>query len=204
MKKKNNSIELLTDDGWLVVQKMSTKNKHQKHIHIISLSILAIVLLTCIGGFTYSKFINNSSSQSNLKIATWKFKMNSNRTTNLGIDLTDTITENNFSSNSVIPGTNGVINLNIDFSSTKVATLYNITVNNTDTSVPNNLKFYTDKNMTQAFTSFSGNVSLQDIDTIINKKIYWKWYYTEDNENEWQNKEIKLVLTATAEQDVNN
>ena len=103
----------------------------------------------------------------------------------------------------VIPGAEGEINLNIDFSTTKVATNYEIKLDPTSTIVPPNLKFYVDETKTQEFSSYIGTIALADIDKPINKKIYWQWSYTTEDETlDWSNKQITLALQAIASQKV--
>lgn len=160
------------------------------------LSILSLPYVT-----TYSRYFNKAGGDANIKVATWNFKVNSNTLENININLADTLVENSYSNTSVIPGTKGIIRLNIDFSGTKVATSYTIAVDKSVTVIPDNLKFYSDSNMTKEFTDFSGNVSLDDIDTIVTKNIYWKWYFTDvDETSDWANKNIVFSLQAEGRQ----
>lgn len=208
MSKKNiEYIEILTEDGWDYIPdtESSANKKRKSKLPIIFLIIVLLLLLVSIPIYqiTYSMYKNATQTDPEIKVATWNFKINSNGTSKLDIDLKDTVVANNFSDNMVIPGAEGVINLNIDFSSTKVATNYEIKLDPTSTIVPSNLKFYVDEAKTQEFSAYMGTIALIDIDKPINKKIYWQWSYTTEDETlDWSNKQITLGLQATASQKV--
>lgn len=205
-KKGNKYIDYLDENGWhLVPNKVSrNKKKHSPRNGWKILSLLLIMILSILSlpyVTTYSRYFNKAGGDANIKVATWNFKVNSNTLENININLADTLVENSYSNTSVIPGTKGIIRLNIDFSGTKVATSYTIVVDKSVTVIPDNLKFYSDSNMTKEFTDFSGNVSLDDIDTIVTKNIYWKWYFTDvDETSDWANKNIVFSLQAEGRQ----
>lgn len=205
-KKGNKYIDYLDENGWhLVPNKVSrNKKKHSPRNGWKILSLLLIMILSILSlpyVTTYSRYFNKAGGDANIKVATWNFKVNSNTLENININLADTLVENSYSNTSVIPGTKGIIRLNIDFSGTKVATSYTIAVDKSVTVIPDNLKFYSDSNMTKEFTDFSGNVSLDDIDTIVTKNIYWKWYFTDvDETSDWANKNIVFSLQAEGRQ----
>lgn len=205
-KKGNKYIDYLDENGWhLVPNKVSrNKKKHSPRNGWKILSLLLIMILSILSlpyVTTYSRYFNKAGGDANIKVATWNFKVNSNTLENININLADTLVENSYSNTSVIPGTKGIIRLNIDFSGTKVATSYTIAVDKSVTVIPDNLKFYSDSNMTKEFTDFSGNISLDDIDTIVTKNIYWKWYFTDvDETSDWANKNIVFSLQAEGRQ----
>lgn len=190
-------IELLDEDGSRFIP-VSSKNKLKRLYQF--LVVVVIIFIFSLFSFTYSEFVSTSHGNPKINVATWKFEINSG-STKLDIDLADTIIPNKFSDTIVIPGTKGKISLEIDFSSTKVATQYNISVDLASTFAPKNLKFYTDEAMTKEFSGFQGKVMLEDINKTIKKSIYWQWDYTlEDETIDWSNKEISLGLVATASQ----
>lgn len=205
-KKGNKYIDYLDENGWHLVPNRVSRNKKKhsprngwKILSLLLIMILSILSLPYVT--TYSRYFNKAGGDANIKVATWNFKVNSNTLENININLADTLVENSYSNTSVIPGTKGIIRLNIDFSGTKVATSYTIAVDKSVTVIPDNLKFYSDSNMTKEFTDFSGNVSLDDIDTIVTKNIYWKWYFTDvDETSDWANKNIVFSLQAEGRQ----
>ena len=195
-RKKTEYIDCLDEDGWHIEKSTPSKKRSWRWL------LCLLLLIPCIS-FTYSSYVTEAKGNPNMKVATWKFEINSTGSTKLNIDLADTIIANNFSTTTVIPGTKGKIALDIDFSSTKVATEYQILLDKNNTVVPSALKFYSDAAMTVEFTGFQGNILLKDIDKLVQKNIYWQWDYTSvDETNTWTNKEIKLGLVAQAKQKV--
>ncbi len=161
-----------------------------------------LIVFVVIVPFTYARYttqtdvVNHSAS-----VATWSFKI-SDSTSTYNIDLADTITQNDYSMTKVVPGTCGIIQFSIDFRNTKVDTKYNITIDSNNSNLPPNLKLYTDSNYVFEFSSYSGNVTLNNISSTLVKRIYWKWNYTQQDESSWANQQISLSLKAEAEQTV--
>lgn len=196
-RKKAEYIDCLDENGWHLEKNTPSKKSPWKLI-----CCLLLLVIPCIS-FTYSSYVTEAKGNPNIKVAPWKFSINSTGSTRLGIDLADTLISNNFSTTTVIPGTKGKITLEIDFSSTRVATIYQISLDSNHTFVPSALKFYSDAAMTTEFTGFQGDILLKDIDKPIRKDIYWQWEYTTvDETSTWTNKEIMLGLVAEARQKV--
>ena len=211
MKKGNKYIEFLDNDGWHkeidnskdenTITRISVNKKNYNRTKILlKVCLLFLLLVIIIVPFTYSRFFANGSvTNANVKVATFSFKVDDN-TTNYEIDLANTILENDFSTTKVVPGTNGMFRFKIDFTGSKLATVYNITIDNANTVLPDNLLFYEDDQYSIPFTGFNGVVNLDNINTALFKTIYWKWVYTDDDESSWANQTIKLALTAEASQ----
>lgn len=195
--RENQYIEYLDEAGWHWVPNNSYKKRNLKRKCLLLFFSLFIVPLAFV---TYSKFSSQAVNNNEIQVAKWNFKINSVGTQQLNIDLAKTITANNFSLKHVIPGTSGVINLEMDFSNVDVDLEYSIDRNIDGVVVPNNLKFYTDASMTEEFTSFNGTVKLEDITTPVVKTIYWKWAFTTDDESEWEGKDISFALDANVSQ----
>ena len=103
-----------------------------------------------------------------------------------------------YSTTKIVPGTTGIIPINIDCTNSKVALDYIIELNKE--SVPSNLKFYTDDTYTTEYTTINSFVGLND-NKVIDHNIYWKWEFTEDDETtEWSNKNIIVSVNVTASQ----
>lgn len=178
------------------------KLNEKKDFYIILMFLISFILITSgITYGTYSKYYSQTRIDNNLQVAKWVFNLNGESNTTIDINLVDTVdTTNKYSSSAVIPGSSGVIELNIDATGVEVALDYSITINQTNTNLPNNLKLYTDESYTTEFDSFKGFIGLSDSKVKVHK-IYWKWYYTTDDETEtWSNKSIKLSFDASAVQ----
>lgn len=174
----------------------------QRKLDILMVLILMLSFITLLAGDvveTNAKYISSANSKTEIKVATWDFKINNQTTDTLDVNLKETIDENNiYSTKEVIPGTNGMIPINIDCTNTKVALDYEIKLN--AEQVPTNLKFYTDDTYTTEYQNVSGFIGLDDIKTK-DHNIYWKWDFTEDDETtDWSNKNIVVNIKITASQ----
>lgn len=200
-KKKLWYVDLLTEKGW---KKIPRNPRKTRRILLFCLGLLLLTFSFLLPfSYTYSSYSSNANSTSNISIAPWKFKINAVTDKEISIDLADTITENDYSMTSVIPGTKGEIPLEIDFSGTKVAVDYMISLNQEEVVLPEHLKLYTDSSRTEEFQDIHGSILLDQIDQSVLKTIYWEWEYTTDDEtNLWANKEIKLGLTIDLAQKI--
>ena len=140
------------------------------------------------------------------------------------INLKDTIIANNYSMTKVVPGTKGKIQINIDFSGTEVNAEYAVIIalpGLLQNSVPPNLKFYKDANCTVPYPNLIENAEYQkyidgtstftpEYQTALMAEfneekvstIYWKWNFTDDNENNYQDKFFRINALVAARQKV--
>lgn len=150
----------------------------------------------------------------------------SNNTTSLPfeINMKDTIIANNYSMTKVVPGTKGKIQINLDFSGTEVNAEYAVIIalpGLLQNSVPPNLKFYKDANCTVPYPNVIENAEYQkylngtstftpEYTTALMAEfnaekvstIYWKWNFTDDNENNYQDNYFLMPALVTARQKV--
>lgn len=200
-------IELLTENGYRSLPIRSSQNKIRvrkrrlkKRWVFLGVGFILLVL-TVPFTYTYSSYISDSSGDPNIKIAPWKYRINASNDQELVINLADTITDNNYSMTTVIPGTRGAIPLEIDFSDSKVASDYVITLDRSNYVLPDNLKLYADENRTIEFQEISGSVLLDD--PVVTRYIYWEWKYTEVDETaEWTNRELQVGFTIDLKQKI--
>ena len=92
------------------------KNTKLINLFITSLFLLTFILLVTTSIVTTNaRYLNRSDSNYNVKVATWNFKVNGSDNSNLTISLDDTLDKNNlYNTNKVVPGSYGVIPINID------------------------------------------------------------------------------------------
>ena len=200
-------IELLTENGYRSLPIRSSQNKIRvrkrrlkKRWGFLGVGFILLVL-TVPFTYTYSSYISDSSGDPNIKIAPWKYRINASNDQELVINLADTITDNNYSMTTVIPGTRGAIPLEIDFSDSKVASDYVITLDRSNYVLPDNLKLYADENRTIEFQEISGSVLLDD--PVVTRYIYWEWKYTEVGETaEWTDRELQVGFTIDLKQKI--
>lgn len=160
-----------------------------------------IIIFLFVMGITFSKYISTISSETQINASLFSFKVGeASEGESVEIDLKDTITNSiEGEEKNIIPGSEGKIDLEIDFSDMQVATNYTITVDTDNTSMPSNLKLYTNLACTVEFNGASGTSTLDT--EAKTQTIYWKWKYTtEDETTEWMGKDIKLTLKINVEQ----
>ena len=174
----------------------------QRKIDILMIFMLAISFITLLTGDvveTHSKYISSANSSSEIKVATWDFKLNGVNSNSIDINLKDTLSATNkYSQTEVIPGTDGVIELDIDATNSKVALDY--VINLSADQVPENLKFYTDNTYTTEYTVEEGFIGLED-EKQITHNIYWKWDFIQTDEtDDWSNMDIVVTINVNATQ----
>lgn len=208
MRKGQHYIEVLDTDGWhkeeckndnRISKKINKRNYISTKLFLQSILIILICIVLVVP-FSFASYKSVAKPKDKLSVATWSFKVG-NKTSKYDIDLADTITDNKYSLTKVVPGTCGVIQFDIDLSNTKVSALYNISINSQSTNIPENLKIYEDSDYQIPFSGYSGKVTLDNINKSLVKRIYWKWIYTDDDENSWANKQITLSLLTEARQE---
>lgn len=179
----------------------------KKKIANIYTILIAIIFIISIGYVSLynskARYHSNTESAPTLKIATWNFLINNEVSSTFDIDLKNTLSElNPYSTEYVIPGTYGVIPVTINTTGTKVALTYEISIDFENTTIPDNLKFYSDENFTTELTTIEKYIDLENHGEIVNN-IYWKWNFSEENETlEWAAKDIKVKLNISAKQKI--
>lgn len=184
---------------------MKRKKSNIKEIKFILVFIfIFLIIVYFFISYTESKYSSEATNRDGIKISTWNFTINNNSNEELMIDLSSTVIPNSYTSTAIIPGSEGIINLDVNYSNTKVAFDYKIELDSANTNLPNNLKLYTDQAYTNEFNGFSDTVPLEN-NGRTQYKIYWKWEYTQTNETtDWSEKDIKLNLIAKATQKVDD
>ena len=174
------------------------KNKKILFISVIFLFLLLVILIPNSGAI----FKSNIPSSINISTAKFIIKLNNSTSNNQTINLNDTLIENNYSNDEVVPGTKGKIDLELDFSETEVSVNYLISLSRTN--LPANLKFYSDETMNNEITSISGTHLFED-SSIINKSIYWSWNAinnSESNANDslYMNSDLSVLISTVISQ----
>lgn len=196
---------------------------------ILILLVVSPVYLISFAKYTSDGKSNTSINIAKWKVA---MKINNSETYNgydtiynpFEINLKDTIIANNYSMTKVVPGTKGKIQINLDFSGTEVNAEYAVIIapsGSLQNSVPPNLKFYKDANCTVPYSNLIENAEYQkyidgtstftpEYQTALMAEfnaekvstIYWKWNFTDDNENNYQDKFFLMTALVTARQKV--
>lgn len=161
-------------------------NKKRK-ILIIGLILLAIVI-SFIGGNTFSKYVSEIQGSGTAEIANWVFKVNGKEDLVQTVNLLSTYDNATLVNNRVAPGTQGSFNIVIDATGSEVGVDYQIKFLN-ETQKPQNLIFiYNDThytNIQELEENLSGTINADEENKTRTITVNWKWQYeTGTNENE--------------------
>lgn len=144
---------------------------------------------------TFANYYSEGFLQGNLSIAKWEFdaKLDQSGTGVVNLALQDTTGPS--AASTIAPGSSGSFRILLSKGSSNITQVYRIKT--TRTSLPANLKIYTDSTCT---TELIDTTEFPDTESTLT--LYWKWNYTDENENTWQKKAISATLLIQAYQKV--
>ncbi len=155
---------------------------------ILIIAVLSCIVVSFIGGQSYSKYVSEVRGDGMAEVATWSFKVNGQKEEVQTIQLASTCNNETLINNKIAPGTRGSFNILVDGTGSEVGIDYNIQFTN-ETTKPSNLKFtYNDKqynSITELEKDLSGTINANEENKTRTLKINWEWpYETGNNENE--------------------
>lgn len=155
---------------------------------ILLLAILIALVLSFIGGQTFSKYITEVRGEGIAEVARWSFKVNGQDEEIQTINLASTCNNETLIDNKIAPGTEGTFKIVVDGSGSDVGINYTIKFENESTK-PQNLKFiYNEKeynSITGLQEDLKGTINANDQEKTKTLNINWKWAYeTGENEEE--------------------
>ncbi len=107
---------------------------------IVAIVILSSMILSFLGGKSYSKYVSEVRGDGMAEVATWSFKVNGQKEQVQTIQLGSTCNNETLINNKIAPGTRGSFNIIVDGTGSDVGIQYQIKFT-TQTNKPNNLKF---------------------------------------------------------------
>lgn len=114
------------------------------------------------------------------------------------INLNNTVIDDGYGGKLFIPGSKGIITLNLNFAKVETAVNYRIVVDRKN--LPENLKFYVDKECSISIDDFDGNAEVET--EMVEQKIYWSWEFTESDEGKYINNNMDITVKIQMEQKV--
>lgn len=158
---------------------------------ILIIAVLSCIIVSFIGGQSYSKYVSEVRGNGMAEVATWSFKVNGQKEEVQTIQLASTCNNETLINNKIAPGTRGSFNILVDGTGSEVGIDYNIQFTN-ETTKPSNLKFtYNDKqynSIIELEKDLSGTINANEENKTRTLKINWEWpYETGSNENEIAN-----------------
>ena len=147
---------------------------------IIIIAILAAIILSFIGGQTYSKYVTEVRGDGTAQIATWDFKVNGQKEEVQTISLGSTYDSSTLVNGKIAPGTEGNFQIKVDATGSDVGIDYKIKFSD-ETTKPANLKFYYQEveynSVLELGDALSGTINADDENKLKTFDIKWKWNY---------------------------
>ena len=146
----------------------------------ITLIILSAIIISFIGGQTFSKYVTQVKGAGIADIAHWDFKVNNSEDTIQTINLASTVNNDTLVNNKIAPGTSGNFKINIDASDAEVGISYKVEFTN-EQNKPTNLKFIynglTYNSIKEIEDKLQGTINATDPNKIVTISIDWQWPY---------------------------
>lgn len=154
---------------------------------IILIAIIAVLLIVSfIGGQSYSKYVSQVKGEGMVDVATWNFKVNEQKEHIQQINLISTTYTDDKSivNGKIAPGTKGGFNILVDATGSDVSVDYNISFLN-EKNKPRNMFFiYNNKiynSIIELENVLSGTINAKDENKQRNFYIQWEWKYETGN-----------------------
>ena len=147
---------------------------------VIIIAILVAIILSFVGGQTYSKYVTEVRGDGTAQIATWDFKVNGQREQVQTISLGSTYDSSTLVNGKIAPGTEGNFQIKVDATGSDVGIDYKIKFSD-ETTKPANLKFYYQEveynSVLELGDALSGTINADDENKSKTFDIKWKWNY---------------------------
>ncbi len=161
---------------------------NKKKTALIVIAVLLAIILSFIGGRTFSKYVSEVKGTGTAEIANWVFKVNGKEDVVQNVNLLSTYNNETLINNKVAPGTSGNFNIVVDATGSEVGVEYAIQFLN-ESEKPQNLIFiYDNKQYTtiqDLEKDLSGTINANDENKTRTITINWEWQYeTGENQNE--------------------
>lgn len=155
---------------------------------ILILAILIAIVLSFIGGQTFSKYIAEVRGEGVAEVARWSFKVNGQAQEVQTINLASTCNNETLINNKIAPGTEGAFNIIVDGTGSDVGIEYNVKFEN-EMNKPQNLKFIysgvTYDSITDLEDKLTGVINANAENKVTTMTVNWEWEYeTGSNEDE--------------------
>ncbi len=168
------------------------KLKRSVKLYLLAMGAAASSLLSTA---TFANYYSEGYLQGKLSVAKWDFDAKLDNAGSGVVDLQLQDSSGRSATSTIAPGSSGSFTIRFYKGTSNIRQIYRIRT--IRTSLPDGLRFYTDSACT---------VELKDTtefpDTVSTLTLYWKWSYTDVNENTWQTKAIKASLQVQAYQKV--
>lgn len=158
---------------------------------LLAVAILSMVIVSFMGGQSFSKYTSQVKGEGNAEVAKWNFIVNGHEEIIQTIQLGSTFDNETLLDNKIAPGTKGAFKIDIDATGSEVGIQYDIKFTE-KSQKPANLVFsYNNqvyKNLSELEVVLSDIIDATQENKKIEIPIQWEWKYESGNTEE----EIKL------------
>lgn len=154
---------------------------------VLIVAILSMIVISFMGGQSFSKYISQVKGYGQFDIAKWSFLVNGQESSMNTIDLSSTCNNGTLINNKIAPGTEGNFNIEIDATGSEVGIQYQVTFDE-KSQKPNNLYFIYNKSTYANFDDLAyalkGVINADAENKKISIPIKWIWEYETGNSPE--------------------
>lgn len=154
---------------------------------VFIVAILSMIVVSFMGGQSFSKYVSQVKGYGQFDIAKWSFLVNGQESSMSTIDLSSTCNNETLINNKIAPGTEGNFNIEIDASGSEVGIQYQVTFNE-KSQKPHNLYFIynssTYANFDDLAFALKGIINADAENKKISIPIKWIWSYETGNSPE--------------------
>ena len=154
---------------------------------VLIVAILSMIVISFMGGQSFSKYISQVKGYGQFDIAKWSFLVNGQESSMNTIDLSSTCNNGTLINNKIAPGTEGNFNIEIDATGSEVGIQYQVTFDE-KSQKPNNLFFIYNRSTYANFSDLAyalkGVINADAENKKISIPIKWIWEYETGNSPE--------------------
>ena len=154
---------------------------------VLIVAILSMIVISFMGGQSFSKYISQVKGYGQFDIAKWSFLVNGQESSMNTIDLSSTCNNGTLINNKIAPGTEGNFNIEIDATGSEVGIQYQVTFDK-KSQKPNNLFFIYNRSTYANFSDLAyalkGVINADAENKKISIPIKWIWEYETGNSPE--------------------
>lgn len=147
---------------------------------ILAIAIISCIIISFLGGQSYSKYVSQVRGDGTAEIATWNFLVNEGSEEIQPIRLASTYNNETLVDNKIAPGTRGSFNINIDGTGSDVGIDYKVKFKSLNQK-PTNLKFIYNgisyNTIEELNDVLAGRIKANESDKTKTYTIEWEWKY---------------------------
>ncbi len=161
------------------------KTKYKRKILVV-LCLILLLILSIIGGYTYSKYFTKVEGTGRIQVGKWIFAVNGETTQMANIQLGETYDKTSLVEGRIAPGTRGNFDIVIDATGSETSIDYAITFNDEGYTKPQNMyftyqgqKFFQIEELDKLL---KGTIPVEAENKRITFTIGWQWDYETTNQ----------------------